>query len=128
MSIKSDIEKIKLAEDRLHKQIDDEINLSTEITEVSNFTAKRLTAKQLAPMSIQGRDFLTSVGTYVNDKNKTCIQVVAREKTAIDIGQAKIYRAEVEIDTQYTMEENLVSCIKAMLGHITGLLKPEVLD
>lgn len=128
MNIKKELKRIEEAEKALRKQIDDEINLEQEIQEVSKHTAKLLSNNPMAPFSIQGRDFIVVAAVHTNEQNEQCIQLAAREKLRIDIATPTVIKADLVIDTNYTKEENLIGGLKALLGHITGHLKPEVLD
>lgn len=128
MNLKAELDHLDKAEKALIKKIDDEVALEEEIQEVSTFTAKCMLSKPIVPMSIQGRDFLVVSQQYKNESNELCINIVAREKTLIDIGNAKVIKADLVIDTNYTIEENLCVGVKALLGHITGLIKPEVME
>lgn len=125
---KTDLKMIEKAEKALHKQIDSEISLEEEIQEVASYTARLLENKPMALFSIQGRDFAIVAATYTNDIGQSCIQLVAREKLKIEISTPTVIKADLVIDTNYTKEENLVAGIKAILGHVTGYIKPEVLD
>lgn len=128
MNLKKELEKFDLAEKALHKQIDDEVALENEIQEVAKYTARQLSSKPMAFMSIQKRDFVVLAVNQFDAQGRRCIQVVAREKTLIDTINATIIKADLVVDTNYTMEENLLACIKALLGHITGHIKPEALE
>lgn len=128
MNIEKELKKFDEAEKALTKQIDDEIALEEEIQEVAAYTAKALENKPMVPFSIQGRDFIVVAAMHDGPKGERMIQLVAREKLAIISPQAKIIKADLVIDTNYTKEENLVAGIKAILGHITGHIKPEVLE
>lgn len=128
MNIKKELEKIDKAEKALRKQIDDEVNLEQEIQEVSKYTAKILNGSPMAPFSIQGRNFMVVAAVYSNEQNEQCIQLVAREKLNIEISTPTVIKADLVIDTNYTREENLVGGLKALLGHITGHIKPEAMD
>lgn len=123
-----DLKRMDEDEKALRKKIDDEIKLDEEIDEISETTARLLESNMMTTFSIQERDFVVIATTYRNQLNAPCIQIVAREKTKIDLSQARVLRADLEIDMNYTRKENLVSGIKALLGHITGRIKPEVLD
>ena len=115
-------------EQKLHKQIDDEVKREEEIDEIAQYTARQLAVNPMVPFSIDNRDFLLVAAMYNDNVGNRCIQLVAREKTAILTPNAKIIKANMELDINYTKEENLVVGIKALLGHITGCIKPEVLD
>lgn len=122
------LKEIMEMEQKLHKQIDDEVKREEEINEIAIYTAKKLQYAPMVPFSIDGRDFVLVVANYNNARGMRCMQLVAREKTIIETPTAKIIKADLEIDTNYTLEENLVVGIKALLGHITGCIKPEVLE
>lgn len=127
MNMNEELKKINEAEKALHKQIDDEVALEEEIQEVALYTAKALENNPMAPFTIQNRDFILVAATHAGNKGEKKIQLVAREKLAIMTPDAKIIKADLTIDTNYTKEENLTAGIKAILGHITGCIKPEVL-
>lgn len=128
MNIQEELKKFDEAEKALTKQIDDEVALEEEIQEVALYTAKTLANNPMAPFTIQNRDFIVVAATHTGAKGEPMIQLVAREKLAILTPDAKIIKADLTIDTNYTKEENLIAGIKAILGHITGCIKPEVLD
>lgn len=117
---------IKKAEAELHKQIDDEVKIDEEIEEVAKVTARALESKPMAHMQIENRDFL--VVAALTGTVPRILTVVAREKTRIATPTSKVIKANVELDMRYTKQENLEGAIKAILGHITGRIKPEVLD
>lgn len=122
------LKKIEAEEKRINKSIDDEVSLDKEIDEVANITASSLEKSPMVVMSIQSRDFVVVNKVYKNEKNKNCIQIAAREKTAIDVATPKILKADFGMDIKYSLKENLAVGIKALLGHITGRIKPETLD
>lgn len=128
MNINSELKRLQLAEKALHKKIDDEVALEQEIQEVSLYTARALENRPMVPFSIQGRNFILVAAVSSSPKGKKMIQLVAREKLAVITPDATIIRADLTIDTNYTKEENLAAGIKAILGHITGCIKPEALD
>ena len=128
MTKKVDLKAIEKAEKALHKQIDKEVSLEKEIHEVARHTAKALENKPMAPFSIQGREFIIIAGIHTNDIGEKCIQLVAREKLKVEVSTPTVIRADLVIDNRYSKEENLVAGIKAILGHVTGYIKPEVLD
>lgn len=127
MSIEQELKKIITAEEEWHKAINNEIALENEIKEVSEIVANTLKNKPMALMCIQNRTFVVIAATYHNNQMSKCIQLVAREKTEIVTAKSNIIKANLVVDTNYTMKENLTCGIKALLGHITGLIKPEVL-
>lgn len=126
MSLEQDLKNIETAEKNLHKLIDDEVSLEEEIKEVSNVVATQLENKPMALMCIQNREFIVMATTY-NNLNRKSMQIVAREKQIIETSKSKILKADFVIDENYTKRENLVTGIKALLGHMTGLIKPESL-
>lgn len=128
MSKVVDLKAIEKAEKALHKKIDAEVSLEKEIHEVARYTAKALENKPMAPFSIQGRDFILVAAIYSNDIGEKCIQLVAREKLKVEVSTPTVIKADLVIDNRYSKEENLVAGIKAILGHVTGYIKPEVLD
>lgn len=127
MSLEQELKNIEKAEKNLHKLIDDEVALEEEIKEVSEIVATQLSNKPMAAMYIQNREFIVMATTYQKANNKS-MQIVAREKSLIETSKAKIIKADFVIDTNYTKRENLVTGIRALLGHITGLIKPENLS
>nr|DAV25169.1 MAG TPA: hypothetical protein [Caudoviricetes sp.] len=128
MNINEELKKFDEAEKALTKQIDDEVALEEEIQEVALYTAKALANSPMVPFTIQNRDFIVVAATHKGPKGEPMIQLVAREKLAIVTPEAKIIKADLIIDTNFTKEENLIAGIKAILGHITGCIKPEVLE
>ena len=124
MNIDKEIKKIEETEKAFLKQIDDENILEKEIDDIAKYTAEKLSKEMAASFTIQNRTFIVIASTYNDHKN---IQLVAREKTKIDTPNAKIIRADLEMDLSYTKQENLIVGIKALLGHITGYLKPEAI-
>ena len=128
MSLEQELNKIKEAEKEWNKIINNEVILEREIEDVARITANILENKPFAPFEIDKREFIVIATTYNNEKNNKCIQLVAREKTKIETSTAKIIKADFELDTNYSKKENLITGIKALLGHITGLIKPETLD
>lgn len=128
MNLKAELKKIDDAEKALHKQINNEVALEQEIQEVAKYTAKCLAVTPMCSMSIQGRNFIAVVRSYSNERNEKCFQVAAREKTLIETPTATVLKADLVVDKEYTMKENLEACIKALLGHITGYIRPEALD
>lgn len=128
INIKAELEKIEKAEKELHKIIDDEVELEAEIKEVSEKAALDLEMRPMTMIEIQGRKFMLIASLYNDNKNSRHILIVAREKTELITPSSTILKADALIDTNYTKKENLVCCIKGLLGHITGYIKPEALD
>ena len=128
MSLEQELNKFKEAEKAWNKVIDSEVSLEKEIEDIAKITANILENKPFAPFEVDGREFIVIATTYNNEKNNKCIQLVTREKTKIQTSTAKIIRADFELDTNYSKKENLITGIKALLGHITGVIKPETLD
>lgn len=127
MDLQKELKHIEEAEKALHKKIDDEVTLEKEIDEVAKFTAKQLANKPMVPFSIQGEDYFI-IAAVQNLGNVMKIELVARKVDKIVTPNSKVIRANLEVDPEYTKEENLIAGIKAILGHITGCIKPEVLD
>ena len=128
MSLEQELNKFKEAEKAWNKVIDSEVSLEKEIEDIAKITANILENKPFAPFEIDEREFIVIATTYNNEKNNKCIQLVTREKTKIQTSTAKIIRGDFELDTNYSKRENLITGIKALLGHITGVIKPETLD
>lgn len=127
MNLQKELKHIEEAEKALHKKIDDEVTLEKEIDEVAKFTAKQLANKPMVPFSIQGEDYFI-IAAVQNLGNVMKIELVARKVDKLVTPNSKVIRANLEVDPEYTKEENLIAGIKAILGHITGCIKPEVLD
>lgn len=127
MDLQKELKHLEEAEKALHKKIDDEVTLEKEIDEVAKFTAKQLANKPMVPFSIQGEDYFI-IAAVQNLGNVMKIELVARKVDKIVTPNSKVIRANLEVDPEYTKEENLIAGIKAILGHITGCIKPEVLD
>jgi hypothetical protein len=127
MNVELQLKDIEKAEKVFHGQIDYENTLEAEIQEVAKFTAKVLSTKPICQFTIQNRNFLI-IPSFYKKRNIRCIQLVAREIVKVDLSTAKVLRANLEIDDRCTVEENLICGIRALLGHITGLIKPEKLD
>lgn len=128
MSEKQDLKKIEEAEKEWINSIDKDINKENEIEEISKYTADILENNLFAFFEIDNRKFIVVPRIYYNNKNQKSIQLVAREKTHIATPDNKIIKADFVIDKNYTNKENLVTGLKALLGHITGIIKPETLD
>ena len=126
--IDNKLKEITEIEQILHKKIDDDVKQEEEIDEIAKYTAQQLSLNPMVPFSINGRDFLVVAAMYNNSAGERCIQLVAREKNTILTPNAKVIKANMVLDTNYTKEENLIVGIKALLGHITGCIKPEVLE
>lgn len=127
MDYSKELKHIEKAEKALHKKIDDEVALEEEIDEIAKFTAKQLANKPMVPFSIKEEDYFIIAATQ-NLGNIIKIELVARKVDKIATPNSKIIRANLEVDPEYTKEENLIAGIKAILGHITGCIKPEALD
>lgn len=127
MNLSQELKHLEKAEKALHKKIDAEVALEEEIDEIAKFTAKQLTNKPMVPFSINGDDYFIIAATQ-NLGNVMKIELVARKVDKIATPSTKLLRANLEVDPEYTKEENLIAGIKAILGHITGCIKPEVLD
>ena len=84
-------------EQKLHKQIDDEVKREEEIDEIAQYTARQLAVNPMVPFSIDNRDFLLVAAMYNDNVGNRCIQLVAREKTAILTPNAKIIKANMDI-------------------------------
>lgn len=126
MNISRELKHLEEAEKALHQKIDSEVSLEEEIDEISKFTAKQLTNKPMVPFSIQEEDYFIIAATQ-NLGNSIKIELVARKVSKLVTANSRIIRANLEVDPRYTKEENLIAGIKAILGHITGHIKPEVL-
>ena len=127
MNINAELKKAQEIEKVLHKKIDSEVDLEREIDEVAKYTAKALEKRPIAAFTIQKRDFIVIATMKEGPKTGSVIELVAREKPKIITPNEKIYRANLTIDTDYSKEENLTVGIKAILGHVTGHIKPEVI-
>lgn len=127
MNIEAELKAIEKAEKAMHKAIDDETNLEKEIISVAEIVANNLENNPFANMEIQNRSFLVLATLYNNPKGERCISLVAREKSKIVTPQSTVIKADLLLDEEYSKRENLVCGIKALLGHITGLIKPEVM-
>ena len=127
MDLQKELKHLEEAEKALHKKIDSEVALEEEIDEVAKFTAQQLANKPMVPFSIQGEDYFIIAATQ-HLGNVMKIELVARKVDKLVTPNSKVIRANLEVDPEYTKEENLIAGIKAILGHITGCIKPEVLD
>lgn len=123
----ADLKLINTIEENLHKKIDDQVKLEEEIEEVAKYTAHNLINNPMTAMTIQNRDFILVMTEHRTNEDRL-IQIAAREKNAILTPMATIIKADFVIDTNYSKEENLIAGVKAILGHITGYIKPETLD
>lgn len=123
----ADLTLINKIEENLHKKIDDQVKLEEEIEEVAKYTAHNLINNHMTAMTIQNRDFVLVMTEHRTNEDRA-IQIAAREKNAILTPMATIIKADFVIDTNYSKEENLIAGVKAILGHITGHIKPETLD
>ena len=123
----ADLKLINTIEENLHKKIDDQVKLEEEIEEVAKYTAHNLVNNHMTAMTIQNRDFILVMTEHKNNEDRL-IQIAAREKNAILTPMATVIKADFIIDTNYSKEENLIAGVKAILGHITGYIKPETLD
>ena len=77
------LKEIEKIEQKLHKQIDDEVKREDEINEIAQYTARQLSLNPMVPFSIDGREFLLVAAMYNDAKGNRCIQLVAREKTIL---------------------------------------------
>lgn len=128
MSLEQNLKIANEIEKNLNKKIDDEVNLDNEIISVAEYVSGLLDKNPIVPFEIQNRHFVAIASTYFNNINRKCIQIVAREKTQIVSPRSKIIKANIEIDEEYSMTENLNCALKGLLGHIVGKLKPQALD
>lgn len=116
---------IKKAQKALHKQIDTEVSIEKEIHQVADYTTKQLLKGPFTPFQIQGRTFIVVMST--TETPVKTIMLSAREKLVVETGNDVVIKAKAEIDMEYSFEENISCCVKALLGHITGYIKPEQL-
>lgn len=123
----ADLTLINKIEENLHKKIDDQVKLEEEIEEVAKYTAQKLINSPMTAMTIQNRDFILVMTEHRTNEDRL-IQIAAREKNAILTPMATVIKADFVIDTNYSKEENIIAGVKAILGHITGHIKPETLD
>lgn len=128
LKISNTLKAIEKEEKKLHKIIDDELELEEEIREVAEKASQDLNYKPMAGIEIQGREFILVASFYNDGYGKRHILVVARERTKLVAPRTTILKADAELDENYTKKENLLCCIKGLLGHITGYIKPETLD
>ena len=134
MNIQEELKKFDEAEKALTKQIDDEVALEEEIQEVALYTAKTLANNPMAPFTIQNRDFIVVAATHTGAKGEPMIQLVAREKLAILTPDAKIIKADLTIDTNYTnifklsinrcksYIRNFINILKSIHNHFSNIL------
>jgi len=129
----------KLAEiqDELMKQLDKEQMNEDEIEEKSEQVAKMLLKNPVVKIDIAGQIF-TLKYKIINSKKqegkksvdiRVILLIVANDAKVKLLGTKYIpFTANAEIIEHLSMEENLRGVVDAFIRHITGNVKPEVLD
>ena len=141
--IEKEIEKSYNIEKEMLKEIDKEIKAEEEIIQDSLAIADALMANSKVKVEIDGRAFM--VAMKIVPKLVQKIHIVSKEiievpedhifliiadinKYNLTGGKYKPYTVEGKIDHDYSMRDNLKTVIEGFIRHITGNIKPEILE
>lgn len=141
--IQKQIEQFDKAERELVKQIENEEEQEKLLRETCLSIANSLMNTPKVKAQIDGREFLIAI--TLRDLPVKKIHVVTREVIEVnephitlvmaDINLHKLsggkyipYTATGKIDKQYSLRDNIATVAEGLVRHITGLIKPEILE
>lgn len=141
--IQKQIEQFDKAERELVKQIENEEEQEKLLRETCLSIANSLMNTPKVKAQIDGREFLIAI--TLRDLPVKKIHVVTREIIEVkephvtlvmaDINLHKLsggkyipYTATGKIDKQYSLRDNIATVAEGLVRHITGLIKPEILE
>lgn len=141
--INKQIEESYKVEEALNKQIDQEIEEDREFEELCDLITTGIVTISKYKAKVDGKEFMFTMKVQpmmvemfnVRTKKK---ETISREHIvlfAADINKFKLsggkyipFVAKSMIDKKYSLKDNARAVVKAMVGKITGNIKPEVLD
>ena len=121
---------LKLLEQEMIKSMDDELKVETEIREKSAYIGQLLMSSEKIKIEIDEKEFSIAY-RIIKKSKKDILLVVATNLFTYSIapaGKYKPYTILVEVDTEYSMQENVTAAIEAFIRHLTGKIKPEILE
>lgn len=142
-NLQKEIEKSYEVERELIKEIENEEEQEQLLRESCISIADSLMKTPKVRTNIEGRDFLIAMTIRplpvkkVHVVTKEVIEVKEDHITILmaDINKHKLtggkylpYTATGKVDKRYSVRDNIVAVIEGLLRHITGLVKPEILE
>lgn len=142
-NIQKQIEQFDKAEKELTKQIDNEEEQEKLLRDTCLSIANSLMNTPKVKAQIDGREFL--IAMTLRDLPVKKIHVVTREVIEVkephitlvmaDVNLHKLsggkyipYTATGKVDKQYSLRDNIATVVEGLVRHITGLIKPEILE
>lgn len=142
-NLQKEIEKSYEVERELIKEIENEEEQEQLLRESCISIADSLMKTPKVRTNIEGRDFLIAMTIRPLPVKK--IHVVTKEVIEVkedhitilmaDINKHKLtggkylpYTATGKVDKRYSVRDNIVAVVEGLLRHITGLVKPEILE
>lgn len=134
------IEALTKAQEELEKQIDDEIKQEDEVIHAIEETVSSLLLYKQANVEINGTKYIVKCKiietgkTVKNAKGQTEVErqviLMAADKLKAEIMQKRYIPATVRADYNYnlTQKGNITVAVEGWIRHITGLIKPEMLE
>lgn len=142
-NLQKEIEKSYEVERELIKEIENEEEQEQLLRESCISIADSLMKTPKVRTNIEGRDFLIAMTIRplpvkkVHVVTKEVIEVKEDHITILmaDINKHKLtggkylpYTATGKVDKRYSVRDNIVAVVEGLLRHITGLVKPEILE
>lgn len=122
-------EKLKQIEQEILSEIDKETRIETEIVQASEEIASHLIVSKTVRTEIDGRAFHFRYRVLNGPKSKV-IFMVAADIIKFELLQQKYkpFTISFEMDERYSEKDNLKTGVEAFIRHITGHIRPDVLD
>lgn len=143
LQIQKEIAKSYDVEKEMLKEIEKDIKADEEIVQDSLAIADALVANPKVKVEIDGRPFMVAmkiVPKLVKKMHLTTKEVIELPEDHIfliiaDInkynltgGKYKPFTAEGKIDQDYNLRDNVRTVVEGFIRHITGNIKPEILE
>lgn len=142
-NLQQEIKKSYEVEQELRNQLNNEIEQEALLKETCLSIANSLMKTPKVKTNIDGRDYLIAMTIRkipvkkMHMVTKEVIEVPEDHITIVmaDINKHKLtggkyipYTATGKVDKRYSVRDNLVAVVEGLVRHITGLIKPEILE
>ena len=131
-NLQQEIKKSYEVEQELRNQLNSEIEQEALLKETCLSIANSLMKTPKVKTNIDGRDYLIAMTIRkipvkkMHMITKEVIEVPEDHK--LTGGKYIPYTATGKVDKRYSVRDNLVAVVEGLVRHITGLIKPEILE
>lgn len=123
-------EQLKRIQNELIKEIDTEAKIEAEIKDSAEYAASNLALGPKVNIDINGKPYMLAYKVIDRPNGGRKIYMLATNLTLYQIMPKKYvpYTINVDVDDNYSMKDNLKAAVEAFIRHVTGRIKPDVLE